>query len=118
MTSLHYHSQHQLERVQTCDLRHVTSPIFAFLCLGFCCAGMGYTYPTAFETALGEKLDDEGLETPLCIHPILHPSDLHHIQRLLVEGAVAVRGWSQSGVDYYRTHVMGLHSPMNHHVPP
>ena len=34
----------------------------------------------------------------MCIHSILHPSHLHHIQRLLVQEAVAVRGWSKSGV--------------------
>ena len=39
ITSQQYRSQHQLERVRTCDWRHVTTSIFAFMCLEYLCVG-------------------------------------------------------------------------------
>ena len=39
ITSQHYHSQHQLESVHTCDQSHVTTTIFAFLYFEYLCAG-------------------------------------------------------------------------------
>ena len=37
VTSQHYHSQHKWESVHTCDRRHVTTTIFALLCLDYLC---------------------------------------------------------------------------------
>ena len=39
ITSQHYHGQHQLERVHTCDWRLMTRTIFPFLCLEYLCVG-------------------------------------------------------------------------------
>ena len=44
VTSQHYHSQHHWETVHTCDRSHVTTTIFAFLCLECPCVQWDMTH--------------------------------------------------------------------------